>query len=136
MGVPRIPKYGVKKQLTKRYEQITIESSAINTDFTPTAFIPSVAGEITEIKFYPSGAVSANDTDYLTLDVINGSTGIVTARTTKSTGGTALARATAYSFTITEGTVAAGDVIAMRIINSGSGKAFPGGILRIYFEPN
>lgn len=119
------------------YEFVTLESSAAKTDFTPTMFMAPADGEISEIVLIPNGAISKSDSDYLTLDVINGETQIVTAQTTKSTGGVALARGTAISFTLTEGTISEDDVIAFRGTNTGSsGKAFPGGLIRLQFEPS
>jgi hypothetical protein len=123
------------------YIQQRVPSSVAKTDITPLVFRAPVAGSITEVKFIPDDAVTADDTDYLTVKVLSGTTDIVTAKTTKTTGGTAMAANTDYAFTVvTAGSanvLAAGAKVEFSSVNSGStGKVFPGGLVYLKFVPS
>ncbi len=128
-------KHGVNTNLATEYHQSHVAASGATTDFTACVFVAPFDGKLTEVSLYPDAAAAAHDTNYITLDVINGTTQIVTAKTTKSTGGTALARATKYGFTIGTAAVSAGDVIALRMAHASSGVAFPGGLMVLKYVP-
>jgi hypothetical protein len=121
------------------YQQTHVESSAAKTDFTPVVFKAPVDGSIMEASFIPNGVVAKSDSDYLTFGLQNGTVPIVTAKTTKSTGGVAMAQSVEIPFTISEvdSVVDEDDVITMNIVNTGSsGKAFPGGLVVLKFTPD
>lgn len=87
----------------------------------------SDAWVLVSVSELPNASVTADDTDYATRGVYNGSTLLMTAVTTKVTGGTALAQGTAVNLTLSgvgsqlETSQAA--PFTYRVSHSGAGKA-------------
>lgn len=139
VDVPRIARRGVKKRLSGEIGRVSLQSQAAKTDFAPVVFKAPVDGEITEASLIPFGTVSQSDSDYLTCTLYNttDSSAMMTGKTTKTTGGTAMAHGTEISYTLTDGDVTEDDIISFNIVNTGSsGKAFPGGLLILKFVPD
>lgn len=122
-----------------QYFMVPLNTSAAKTDITPVIFQAPVAGSIEGLTLIPNGALAQSDTDYLTLKAIKGgATDICTAKTTKTTGGVALAENTAITFAMLAAkAVAANDVVEFSSANTGTtGAAFPGGAVLIKFVPS
>lgn len=136
MGI-RIPRHSAIRDADADYIFVNVENKAAKTDFTPILFKAPEAGAVTSISFIPQGACTASDSDYLTHGIYNGSTLITTAKTTKTTGGTAMVQGTAINYTVNTTACASGDILSARIVNTGSsGKAFPGGLFVLKFVPS
>lgn len=116
---------------------------------TPAGVFASLVGkwQVNSVKYVPSAALTANDTDYATITVSQfasgGSLTTVAQQTTKSTGGSGSWTArTAVTITLS-GTAAnlvidgssAPVYLAFAIAKAGSGVAVPAGCIEVYLTP-
>lgn len=96
--------------------------------------------KITAVTWIPAAAITADDTDYFTLTLRNrgqsgaGST-LAAQRSYAATNSAAFtAEAMTLSGTASDLRVAAGDVLTIGKVNSGSGLAMPDGVVQIYAQ--
>lgn len=104
------------------------------------------AGTVTGIAFAPTAALAANGTNYVTLDIKRGASGVAAGSrvsmgtvTTNTTGGVSLAAFTDAALTLS-GTAAnlvcaAGDLISATITVAAGTPAWPAGAVTITYNP-
>ena len=99
------------------------------------------AGRILAAYFCPSAALTASDTDYATLALAKrdgaggGSSSVASKATTTAGSGNWTAFVPVSLGTISNGTLAAGNVLTLAISKAGNGVAVPSGTLVVLFEP-
>jgi len=123
----------------KRYWNIQVEGDtsdgAENNHY---LFYAPVALSGLACKIISGDDVTENDTDYVTLQLCSsdgdgsGLTGMMTAVTTKATGGIAIDNDTVYAPTLTTTTLSADQWLVLKVTKSGAGKALPP--LTLYVE--
>lgn len=96
-----------------------------------TVLCVKAASTLSAIKLCADGAVTADDTDYLTITVkkadgAGGASSTVAEATSKVTGGIAIAARTKVSLgSLTGPVLAAGSILTVAVAKAGSGKALP-----------
>lgn len=95
--------------------------------------------KITDVKWIPAAAVTANGTNYFTLTLRNRTTGAGTAlpaqRSYAATNSVAfVAEAMTLSSTAADLNVAAGDVLTVEKLVTGTGLAMPDGVVQVTYR--
>ena len=101
-----------------------------------TGFVAPYNLKITGVKWIPAAAVTADPTNYLTLNLRNRTTGagaaLPASRAYSATNSVAfVAEAMTLSATAADLLVTAGDVLTVSKVNSGTGLALPKGTVQI-----
>lgn len=122
---------------------IIVPLGAVTATTSQVVFVAPTAGTLNAAKIVTKGAVAANDTNYWTftltdLGAAGAGTDKIVEKTTKATGGSALAAYTPLSLGTLDAThkvLAAGDVVLFTATNSGSATALAEAALMMEFLP-
>jgi len=108
-----------------------VDAAASTTTAETTIYCVKAASTLSAIKLCADGAVTADDTDYLTITVkkadgAGGASSTVAEATSKITGGIAIAARTKVSLgSLTGPVLAAGSILTVTVAKAASGKALP-----------
>lgn len=126
------------------YEFVKASADALAGDATAEFVFAEIlrAGTILSARFIPTGTLTGDDTDYVTLSVAKrdgagGAPAAVASVTSEDTGGTGdWAAFVAESLgAITNAAVIPGDLLTFAIAKAAAGKVVPVGVLRVVVEP-
>jgi len=123
---------GTKMIASPARKVVVLPLGAVSSTTTFCAFIAPAAGSLNACSLVTQNAISASDTNYWTVSLIDkGSDGTqsntIASKTTKATGGTAFAAYDAWdigTLSTTHKVLAAGDVVVLTLAASGSPTAF------------
>lgn len=130
--------------------QLTINVDGQATAGTADEFLGAVApvrGRVIAVEWVPKAAVTANGSNYFTLNVRNRTTGAgnvnIAARSYVATNSVAFTKETSgvtanFALNVTPANliVAKGDTLTVEKVNTGTGLAMPAGTVVIWIAPN